>query len=336
MKLRFRICVPLLCALTSAAQLPSSHAPTVAAASAPPSSAARPVARVNGAILTDRDLMRQMINDFPYAKQHGNRFPKELEADIRASALRKIEFEELIYQEARRRKLSVSPSRLAQATREFKKQFPTAADFEEYLRLEQGGSQEQLRSRIKRAILIDEVLTTDVTRKAALSAAELRAFYDKNLDHFRKPESVSIQTISLVIPDTATEKEKSEIRKRAEEAWRQAKTTQDYEGFGVLAEKVSEDDWRVMMGDHKSVHRGRMPPEVEKAVFSMKVGEVSDLIRTENSWCIARLNAREESRLVPFDEIRPKLKKDLETQKAEALRAALETRLRKGAKVEEL
>ena len=280
--------------------------------------------------------MRQMINDFPYAKQHGNRFPKELEADIRASALRKIEFEELIYQEARRRKLSVSPSRLAQATREFKKQFPTAADFEEYLRLEQGGSQERLQSRIKRAILIDEVLTTDVTRKAALSAAELRAFYDKNLDHFRKPETVSIQTISLVIPDNATEKEKSEIRKRAEEALRQAKTTKDYESFGVLAEKLSEDDWRVMMGDHKSVHRGRMPPQVEKAVFSMKAGEVSDLILTENSWCIARLNAREESRLVPFDEIRPKLKKDLETQKAEALRAALETRLRKGAKVEEL
>ena len=336
MKLRFRICVPLLCALTSAAQLPPSHAPTVAAASAPASLAAMPVARVNGTILTDRDLMRQMINDFPYAKQHGNRFPKELEAAIRASALREIEFEELVYQEALRRQLSVFPSRLAEATREFKKQFPTAADFEEYLRLEQGGSMEQLRSRIKRAILIDAVLTTDVTRKAAFSNAELRAFYNKNLDHFRKPESVSIQTVSLVIPDNATEKEKSEIRKRAEEALRQAKTTKDYESFGVLAEKLSEDDWRVMMGDHQSVHRGRMPPQVEKAVFSMKAGEVSDLILTENSWCIARLNAREESRLVPFDEIRPKLKKDLETQKAEALRAALETRLRKGAKVEEL
>jgi parvulin-like peptidyl-prolyl isomerase len=291
---------------------------------------------VNGTILTDLDLTRQMINDFPYAKQHGNRFPKELEADIRANALREIEFEELIYQEALRRKLAVSPSRLAEATREFKEQFPSAAEFQEYLRLEQGGSVERLQSRIKRAILIDEVLTTDVTRKAALSATELRAFYRKNLEHFRKPESVSIQTISFVIPDNATENEKSEIRKRAEEALRQAKTTKDYENFGVLAEKISEDNWRVMMGDHKSVHRGRMPPEVEKVVFSMKVGEVSDLIRTENSWCIARLNAREESRLVAFDEIRSKLKKDLETQKAEALRAALETRLRKDAKVEEL
>jgi parvulin-like peptidyl-prolyl isomerase len=336
MKLRFPICIPLLCAITAAAQLPPSHAPTVAAASAPPWSAAMPVARVNDTILTDRDLMRQMINDFPYAKQHGNRFPKELEAEIRANALREIEFEELIYQEALRRKLSVSPSRLAQATREFKNQFPSAAEFQEYLRLEQGGSLERLRSRIERAILVDQVLTTDVTRKAALSAVELRAFYDNHLDHFRKPETVSIQTISLVIPDNATEKEKSEIRKRAEEALRQAKATKNYEGFGVLAEKVSEDDWRVMMGDHKSVHRGRMPPEVEKVVFSMKMGEVSDLIRTENSWCIARLNAREESRLVPFDEIRPKLKKDLETQKAEALRATLETRLRKGANVEEL
>ena len=57
------------------------------------------MARVNGAVLTDRDLLREMFTIFPYAKQH-NGFPKAQEASIRQGALEMIIFEELVYQEA--------------------------------------------------------------------------------------------------------------------------------------------------------------------------------------------------------------------------------------------
>lgn len=70
------------------------------------------VVRVNGATLTDRDLLREMMAIFPYSRQHGGRFPKEMEANIRKGALEMIEFEELVYQEAQRRKMQVSASRL--------------------------------------------------------------------------------------------------------------------------------------------------------------------------------------------------------------------------------
>jgi hypothetical protein len=66
----------------------------------------RPVARVNGAVLTDRDLLREMYSIFPYARQH-NGFPKADEAKIRRGALSMIEFEELVYQDAERRKMQV-------------------------------------------------------------------------------------------------------------------------------------------------------------------------------------------------------------------------------------
>ena len=46
----------------------------------------KPVAKVNGAVLTDRDLLREMYTIFPYAQQH-NGFPKELEPEIRRGAL---------------------------------------------------------------------------------------------------------------------------------------------------------------------------------------------------------------------------------------------------------
>jgi hypothetical protein len=75
----------------------------------------RPVARVNGAVLTDRDLVREMYLIFPYAKQHNGGFPKEMEAQIRNGALQMIIFEELVYQEAVRRNMSVAPLKLQKA-----------------------------------------------------------------------------------------------------------------------------------------------------------------------------------------------------------------------------
>jgi hypothetical protein len=48
--------------------------------------------------------------------------------------------------------------------------------------------------------------------------------------------------------------------------------------FGVLAEKISEDDFRVMMGDHHSVDRAKLPPQVLQAVSAMQPGQVSDLV----------------------------------------------------------
>jgi len=329
----------LLLSAVAMAQV-ASHAPTVPAQ--PPASATgsaptgKPVARVNGTVLSDRDLLRQMMNIFPYARQHGGHFPKEMEADIRRNALDQIEFEELVYQEALRRKLTVAPAKLNRAMQEFKTQFDSEAAYQSYLAKEDGGSVQKLREKVRRAILIDQLLTSEVTRGANLSDAQLRAFYKENPDRFRKPESVSLQTISLVIPDNATPKQKADVRKRAEDALQQAKGTKDYEGFGLLAEKVSEDDWRVMMGDHKSIHRGRMPSPVEKVVFTMQPGQVSDIIETENSFCIARVNAREESKLISYEEVRARLKKDLEAEKADTLKKAMEARLRKNAKIEEL
>ena len=80
-------------------------------------------------------------------------------------------------------------------------------------------------------------------------------------------------------------------RKRAEDALRQAKATKSYEEFGLLAEKISEDDFRVNMGDHKAVGRDKLPPQVVKAALAMQAGQVSGLIQIENAFTIFRLNA---------------------------------------------
>ncbi len=157
-------------ALSAASAQVASHAPTaVASVNTPPASTARaalqvsdkPVARVNGAVLTDRDLLREMYAIFPYAQQH-NGFPKAQEAAIRQGALEMIIFEELVYQEAVRRKMTISPEKLNRAEAEFRKQFKSPDQYQQYLQTEMQGSEQKLRQQIKRSLLIEQVLKTDV------------------------------------------------------------------------------------------------------------------------------------------------------------------------------
>src|ERR1700686_4886198 len=87
----------LLAPALSHAQV-ASHAPTVFKPAPAPKTAlasrqsatARPVARVNGSILTDVDLLREEYAIFPYARQHDGGIPKELAPQIRDGALKMI------------------------------------------------------------------------------------------------------------------------------------------------------------------------------------------------------------------------------------------------------
>src|SRR5215469_2235509 len=103
----------------------------------------QPVAKVNGAVLTDRDLQREMYTIFPYARQH-NGFPKSQEAAIRQGALEMIIFEELVYQEAQRRKLVVPAAKLSTAEGEFRKQFSSPDEYKQYLQSEMQGSEQKV------------------------------------------------------------------------------------------------------------------------------------------------------------------------------------------------
>jgi parvulin-like peptidyl-prolyl isomerase len=339
--MKLRICLLVLAATTTTQAQIASHGTTNSSANTETTvvtagAVARPVVRVNGTVLTDRDLVREMMNVFPYAKQHGGRFPKDSETKIRQTAIKNIEFEELAYQAASKQGMTVSPSKLARAMKDFRAQFESQAQYQEFLKVEQKGSEQDLSRSIRRSLLIDQYLVTEVDNKARYSDAMLLAYYQKHPDQFRKPDSVSIQTITIAYGQTPTPTEKQAARKKAEEALKQAKAAKNYEEFGMLAEKVSMDDWHVMMGDHKWLHRGRMPAAVEKVVFTLKPGEITGIIDTEDSFCIARVNGREDAHLVKFEEVKPRLKKELEAQKAEELRAAVEKRLRTGAKIEEL
>jgi parvulin-like peptidyl-prolyl isomerase len=247
-----------------------------------------------------------------------------------------IIFEELVYQEAVRRKMTIAPARVTREENNFKSQFPSQAEFNEYLKTELGGSEAKLRQMIKRSLLIDAMLKQEVDNKAVVTLAEARSYYEKNPKAFEHGETFTLQTISIIPPDQASASVVEDARKRAESILAQAKATKNYEQFGLLAEKASEDDYRVDMGDRKVVKADKLPPEVVKIAQKMKPGEVSGLIPLGTAWTILRVNAHTPPGKSTFAEVRANLMSDLQKQKYEHLRVALDKRLHQNAQIQEL
>ena len=324
----------------AAQQLAVSHTPSTAATQPAPSLRAEPtgkvVARVNGAALTDRDLQREMFTLFPYAAQHNGQVPPEMEPQLRKGALQMIVFEELVYQEAVRRQMTVPPAKLKAAEYDFRGQFKSPAEFQQFLNSEFKGSEKALDAKIKRSLLIDALLKAEVDAKSTVSVAEAKAYYDKNPARFEYSEGFAIQTISFLPPAKPTPDTLKEERKRAEDALKQAKTTTNYEQFGMLAEKISEDDYRVMMGDHKKVDRAKLAPQVVEALLAIKDGEITGIIQVEQAYTIVRLNQHIMAGKAKFADVKDTLQKELQKQKLNSVRVALDKRLRKTSKVEEL
>lgn len=329
-----QVCVVLAVALTSVMGQVASHSPAKLSSMSPAlsgQSANKPVARVNGAVLTQDDLLQEMYTIFPYARLHSG-FPKSQEAEIRKGALNMIVFEELVYQEAERRHMTIPPARLNLAMAQLRKRFPNDTEFQRFVQAH--GSRENVRKKIRRSLLIEALLKSEIESKSIIPAARVKEYYDHHQEEFRIPESLEFQSISIIPPNGANADALREAHKKAEDALRKAKATNSYETFGLLAEKLSEDNYRVNMGDHHRVPCSVLPPQIVKAASTMPIGAVSELIQIENAYTIFRLNRHVSPGLEPYEKVRAQVRQNLQKDRAEQLRSAWDNRLRKTAKVE--
>jgi parvulin-like peptidyl-prolyl cis-trans isomerase-like protein/SurA-like protein len=331
----------LITALPSFAQLVSSHSspttPPTAQSAVTTQPLSKPLLRVNGTVLTERDLQREIATVFPFENQHNGGVPSSMEKDIRQGAAQMMVFDELVYQEALRRHMTVSPEQIAKAQANLRKQFKSPAQYNQFVQQEFQGDPKLVRAKIERTLLIDKLLRLEVANKAQVSTAQAKAYYDQHPDQFRIPEAFSFQSISFIPPQNASPAQVAEARKRAQDMLKQAKATKNYEEFGVLAEKNSDDDFRVMMGDHKTADRSKLPAIVSNTLLAMQPGQVSDIVEFDkNNFTILRLNAHIPAGTKKFEDVQQDLRARLTKDKTEQLRSALATSLSKNAKIEKL
>jgi parvulin-like peptidyl-prolyl isomerase len=104
------------------------------------------------------------------------------------------------------------------------------------------------------------------------------------------------------------------------------------ENFSQLAGQFSEDPGsKTNGGDLGFFGRGRMVPEFEKAAFELKVGEISEPIKSSFGYHIIKVNEKKAASTPAFDEVKIKVAKALlAEEKIEAKTKSIEEALAKG------
>jgi peptidyl-prolyl cis-trans isomerase D len=153
------------------------------------------------------------------------------------------------------------------------------------------------------AILIADPAKMEQT--ATPADADLRRLYNQNQESFRTPERVKVRHI-LLKTDGKPASEDPKIKAKAEDLLKQIRGGAD---FAALAKKNSEDTGSAANGGEYPgwVTRGQTVPEFEKAAFSLKPGQTSDLVKTQYGYHIIQVLQHQDAGLRPFEEAKSEL-----------------------------
>ena len=167
-------------------------------------------------------------------------------------------------------------------------------------------------------ILID---TNSLEQKVSITPQELGQYYRQHQDEFRIPETVTVRHILIKTPTPdangkVDQKAVDAARAKAEDIAKQLKAGAN---FADLAKKYSEDTSTAKDGGLlPPITRGRTVPEFEQAAFSTPVGQTTGVVRTSYGFHIIHVEAKQEARLKPLDEVKAEIEPILKKQKAQA------------------
>ena len=164
---------------------------------------------------------------------------------------------------------------------------------------------------------------------AQVTDKEIDEYYKANLNtQFHKPKEVKVRYISIAVEPGAAADQKRAAQLRAEAVVKEARAGKD---FAQLAKKESGDPTAAKGGDIGWIAAGQMPPPVEKVLFSLAKGAVSDAIETPAGFQIFKVEDIKEEKTLTLKEATPEITKNLKTAKAKREAAKVADRDREKA-----
>jgi peptidyl-prolyl cis-trans isomerase D len=140
-------------------------------------------------------------------------------------------------------------------------------------------------------------------------AERVRTAYDERSSEYDRPEEVRARHILVKLPEDADAETEAAARARMDKILERIRGGAD---FADVAMEMSEDPGtRDKGGDLGFFPRGRMVPAFEKVAFSLEPGEMSGVIRTPNGLHLIRVEERRAAMVVPFEEVRDEIARDL-------------------------
>lgn len=173
---------------------------------------------------------------------------------------------------------------------------------------------------IKDQLIIESLLKKKITADAKISDEDIKSYYDKNKENFKREREINTRHILL-----KTEEEAKQIQGRILKG----------EDFIELAKKYSIDPNAAATGGEIGFHpKGSLVPEYEAAAFKLtKVGQLSGIVKTQFGYHIIRLEGTKPPSYVPVDEVKDFIKQKILQEKQSELLEKYIDNLKKSAKI---
>jgi peptidyl-prolyl cis-trans isomerase D len=161
------------------------------------------------------------------------------------------------------------------------------------------------------------VLDLDTVMKSInVSDADLKTYYEQNVQRLSGHEERRASHILIAVPKTASPAEREKAKAKALALLAAVKKAP--ETFAEVAKKNSQDPGSAPNGgDLDYFARGAMTKPFEDAAFSLKKGEISNLVETEFGYHIIRVTDIRLPKQRTFEEMKPELETELKKQQAQ-------------------
>jgi peptidyl-prolyl cis-trans isomerase C len=170
------------------------------------------------------------------------------------------------------------------------------------------GWKADMKEQMKMQVLIEKA----VANVPPVTNEDIKAFYDGNPEMFKNPESVTASHILIKSVPEDTDEQKAAKIKSLEDIKAKIVAGAD---FAEMAKEHSEGPSNVQGGSLGTFRRGQMVPPFDQAVFSMKPGELSDIVETQFGYHLIKVTDKSEAGVQALDDIKDQLSAYLDNQK---------------------
>lgn len=312
---------PLCCALllgtlavaAVVAQAPPAGAPAPAPAAAPAVEKVDPavlpaiVAEYGGGKITKEDL----LSEAQYRAQGLAAMGVQVTPDSKAFLSEVLDMmlaARMLLADSAALGLTPADTEVATEFAELKKRFGSEDAYRAAL-LQQGTTEEALKSDLKENLAIQKLIETQLVPAVKVEDAAIQAFYEENAQRMIEPESFHASHILLRVAAEAEASERAAVRARAEALLAKAKGGTP---FADLARESSEDPGsKERGGDLGWVRKGQTVPQFEQAALALDPGTLSGVVESPFGYHLIRLHEKRPERKVPLEEAKPRIQQVL-------------------------
>ncbi|MBI9084228.1 MAG: peptidylprolyl isomerase [Desulfobacterales bacterium] len=169
-----------------------------------------------------------------------------------------------------------------------------------------------IRERFKSDAAVRKLIEEKVGARVTVTEAEVADFYRAHMDYFVKPGQVRAAHILIRVPANASAEQKKRAWQRIEALRNRLLRGDD---FAMLAIEYSEGPSSVRGGDLGYFVRGQVEKPLADAAFSLRVGEISDIVETRLGVHLVRVMDHKPPSAILLESVRDQLGRRLRQEK---------------------